>query len=302
MIYTSFACLLLILLPLSKQDDLRRLIQENPEKALPKVQVLVQENPSIETYLLMAQSWSRVDAHQSLPWLEKVFQLDPEHRDAWQLWADIMSAGRQHEFAIFRLEQQLERKPESAYLQLLLARLCVSTNAFLKAEQAFHKVAEIDPSDLKQHALYSLGYLYQSLGRVEEGILHFRKALEVNASFIPALTGLAELLINLGRWDDVGSLLDRARDVAPQNLEVLMLMGRYHLEQGEWERAAAILQSLLSKEPDHLQGHFFLARTYREAGDLVKAREQLEIFQELKLRARAETLDRYQGLAIQGGK
>lgn len=285
-------------------ERLAQLVQDHPEEAISRLQAIVKDSPSAKGYFLLARAWAQVDADQSLVWLERVFSMSPEHKEAWKLWADIMTEIEQYEYAILRLQQQLKQNPDLVHLRLLLAQLYVNTNRLAKAEKEFSGVVEVglEASDDKTQALYSLGYLYVVSGRIEQGEHLLRQVLDRDSSHVPAMTSLASLLLDTGQWEEAGQLLARLNNTQRGNPEVLLLLGRYYLTEKQWGHAVEILTQLLEKQPDHSKAHFFLGRAYKSQGKLKLAMQHFHTFQELQKKALAERLNRQKGLAVQGAK
>lgn len=184
----------------SELEELEALLETQPEELISRLEARVQKDPSPQAHFLLARAWAGLDAQRSLLWLEKVFEQVPGHRLAWQLWADIVTAAGQYEFAVLRLEQQLRRHPELAHLRLLLAQLHVNAGAFGRAEEEFRRAAEEKGADseIRAQALYSRGFLCVRLGRVGEGEDLLRRVLEVDPLHVPTLAALAGLLWSWG--------------------------------------------------------------------------------------------------------
>lgn len=279
-------------------QSLSRLLDDRPEELIARLETIVQEEPSVSSYLLMAQAWARIDANRSVGWLEKLFQLSPQHQEAWKFWADIMVAGEQYDFAILRLEQQVRQNP-SAYLHLLLAQIHVTTDSLSKAEMEFQKAFEVASAseDNQIRALYSLGYLKLIVGDVQKGEHLLRQVLDRNSSYVPALIDLSSLLLDIGQVKEAGRLLTRALQIESDNPEIILLWGRYHLGEGKWNEALQILGKLLDKYPDNSQGHFFLGQAFQRSGMPEKAGQHFHTFQELKKKSRDRQRLRSHGLA-----
>lgn len=280
------------------------LVSGRPDQAIARLEPLVREAPSPQAHLLLARAWSEVDANRSLPLLEKLFETDPENREAWELWIDIMAAAGREDQGIERLEQHLARRPGAASLRLLLGQLYVNRGALARAEEAFQQALAKGSSDpeIEKRALYSLGYLWVSLGRSEEGERALRQVLDKDGEYLPAVTALADLLINAARLDEVDQVLARAQKLEPENPEVLVLVGRYELRRKQPTRAVAVLSTVVRAHPEHLQAHFFLGQALKDLGRLAEAKRQLDHFQELRKKKRAGAVGRHSGLAVEGIK
>jgi predicted Zn-dependent protease len=275
-----------------------------PDQAIARLDPLVRQAPFPEAQLLLARAWAEIDANRSLPLLEKVFETTPENREAWELWIDIMAAAGREDQAVERLERHVARRPGAASLQLLLGQLYVNRGALARAEGTFRQTLDKSASDpeIEKRARYSLGYLWVSLGRSEEGERALRQVLNKDDAYLPALTALADLLINVARLDEADQVLARARKLAPENAEVLVLAGRYELRRKKPARAAELLSNVVRAHPEHIQAHFFLGQALKDTGRLEEAKRHLALFQELRKKKRAEIAGRRRGLAVEGIK
>ena len=271
---------------------LEQLLEDRPQEVISRLEVIVNDAPSPRVYFLLARAWARIDANESLVWLEKVFEASTEHQEAWQLWADIMTETEQYEYAVLRLQQQLRRNPESAYLRLLLAQIYVTTDALSDAEKEFRQVIEVAPeaSEHKTRALYSLGYLYVSSDRFREGEPLLREALSRDSAYVPEIRDLAELLMDRGEWQQASQLLARLSDLQPEDSLILLLLGRSYLKLSQWAEAARVLTESLKKQPDHIQTHFFLGKAYRGMRHRVRAMQHFQTFRRLQRKAAVEKL------------
>ena len=77
------------------------------------------------------------------------------------------------------LEPAVEAEPTSAALWLLLARAYFTSARLGRAEAAFERVLELDPTD--DHARFGLGRTLERLSRHEEALAQYRIA----AAFSP---------------------------------------------------------------------------------------------------------------------
>lgn len=81
--------------------------------------------------------------------------------------------------------------------------------------------------------IYSdLGNAQRELGRLDDAVASYRKALALNANFPAALGNLAQALMDLQRHDEAAALLERACALAPDNPHIVKLQGRLAFERG----------------------------------------------------------------------
>lgn len=88
--------------------------------------------------------------------------------------AEWLLADRRPLEALAALVPVLERQPRSASVQLLAGRAYLHSAQLRRAEEAFGRVLEIDPSD--HYARFALGRTLQRLGRLAEAQAQLRMA------------------------------------------------------------------------------------------------------------------------------
>ncbi|MEB3349505.1 MAG: sulfotransferase, partial [Cyanobacteriota bacterium] len=123
--------------------------------------------------------------------------------------------------AIGWLKQGLESDPDNLDLLLQLAgcgtRLLVPAAARQAAERAMALTEALDPPEpLKRaQALVAHGHVLAGDGKAEEAEATFRQALELSSAFVPALSGLGQLLLERGQVDDAIRCYEQVRSHAP---------------------------------------------------------------------------------------
>jgi tetratricopeptide (TPR) repeat protein len=104
---------------------------------------------------------------------------------------------------------------------------------------------------------------------------YFRRALEADPKFVPALTGLSETLLNglsLNRFalEDVAAeiepLINRATQVSPNSPSVLAVKGWLLTEQFQIDDALPLLQRAIKGNPNDDALHRFMGNLYERRG------------------------------------
>ncbi|MBB5807575.1 tetratricopeptide (TPR) repeat protein [Saccharothrix ecbatanensis] len=94
--------------------------------------------------------------------------------------AEALLADRRPLEALRELRVVLEAAPERASVQLLAGRAYLGSAQFKRAEAAFLKVLEFDPSD--HYARFALGRTLQRQNRLTEALTQLRMAAAMNPS------------------------------------------------------------------------------------------------------------------------
>jgi len=131
------------------------------------------------------------------------------------------------------------------------------------------------------HVQHGLGLVYHALGRPEESLNHYRRALELDPKFSEAHNNMGTLLIDLGRYDDaiaefkvaLGDILYQTPSVAEGNL------GWAYVRKGDTTQGLKHLRNAVATNPKFCRGYEWLARVGIDTqdGDLtVKSTERFE--------------------------
>jgi tetratricopeptide (TPR) repeat protein len=145
-------------------------------------------------------------------------------------------------------------------------------------------VIELDPNMMR--AYNSLGLCYDSLGRFDEAIQSFARAIELNRrqeqpSAWPSLN-LVVSLISLNRLDEAEVRLHEALSYNPKFPQAHYQLGRVLEKEGKLVEAIAPLQRAIELDPSYPEPHYTLGRIYQRQGKREEAQEQMEKFKKLR--------------------
>jgi tetratricopeptide (TPR) repeat protein len=87
------------------------------------------------------------------------------------------------------------------------------------------------------HALRSLGHAYATKGEIDNAILAYKTAIEINPNYQQALNDLGGLYNIQGRYNEAVPLLDRALQLNPDDIRAHNNMGNALLGQGRVDEA-----------------------------------------------------------------
>jgi Flp pilus assembly protein TadD len=88
--------------------------------------------------------------------------------------AELLLASRRPLAALDTLAPVLDAEPDSPSVQLLAGRAYFHSAQLVRAEQAFRRVLDADPSD--HYARFVLGRTLQRLGRLDEALTQVKMA------------------------------------------------------------------------------------------------------------------------------
>ncbi|MCM2270963.1 MAG: protein kinase [candidate division Zixibacteria bacterium] len=136
--------------------------------------------------------------------------------------------------------------------------------------QAKHAIA-IAPTLPEAHR--SLGRVYMFTGDLASAEDSFRAAIEHNPKFAIGYRTMAWLKAGQGILDDAVTWAKKSLELAPTDLETLLLLGMLNLDQRKYTVAMATLQRAIELGPDYGRAYHLLGVVYLKLGVLDLALE-----------------------------
>jgi TolB-like protein/tetratricopeptide (TPR) repeat protein len=145
--------------------------------------------------------------------------------------------------------------------------------AFARAEEAARHALELDPDLAEAHT--SLAFALQhSAWDLPAAEASFRRARELNPSYVLTRHWYAELLLIQERFDEAAGELRRARELDPLSPIVVTTEGSFHYFARRYPESLALLDTVVELHPDFVVGHLDRGRTLEELGRLEEARAE----------------------------
>jgi non-specific serine/threonine protein kinase len=144
-----------------------------------------------------------------------------------------------------------------------------------KARAAATKALELDPALAEAHA--SMGKVIELFDWDFAGAeREFRRALVINPGYATGLQWYAELLENLGRYDESLAMIRRAQEADPFSLIINAVHGQILSRSGRTNEALAQFQKTLDLERNFSLGHFLFGLALVRDGKNEEAVKELE--------------------------
>ncbi len=122
----------------------------------------------------------------------------------------------------------------------------------------------------------SLGNALYTLGRREQALAEYRKAVRLNPHYTPALYHLGKLLFDLGRPDEAVAQLLQLPPHAPEHPLARGKLGQYCYQQGLLDLARRQFEEVVALEPDSAAARLDLGLVLRDQAQFEEARKELE--------------------------
>lgn len=118
---------------------------------------------------------------------------------------------------------------------------------------------------------YMRGLQALSARQFPEARKAFTESLRINERNVMAMLGLVELSFQTQNDADTKRWLKKAEETAPNNVHVLITVGRYHLTRGQADKAENVLVRAVEADPKQLQALIDLADAHSRQGAFEKA-------------------------------
>jgi len=113
-------------------------------------------------------------------------------------------------------------------------------------------------------------------GDLNAALAHYQKALDLDASFYPALNNQGTLLEREGKHAEAAAAFSKAVGINPDDGEAYINWGHVLYEEGQYRPAIERLEQGLKRSPNSPTGNFFLGSVYLKLQDMDKAESLLK--------------------------
>jgi len=194
------------------------------------------------------------DTESSL-WLARLYRLKNEHDEAEHVLQGILKTDPENEPAVEQLTQLLMDEGKSAEAVALLEGITkhsptpvlldllgdayTQAHELEKAEAAYRKAADMDPSELSHQR--GLGQTLLAEEKYPEALAVYQKLLDLMPDDSDLYLRVAQIYRELHQLDKAEENLVKARQYAPGSLEVMYNEGMLYESEGRYEDAIRVL-------------------------------------------------------------
>jgi tetratricopeptide (TPR) repeat protein len=227
------------------------------------------------------------DAESAL-WLARLYRLKNEHDKAEQVLRSILKTDPENEPAVEQLTQLLMDEGKSAeavtllegitthspspVLMDLLGDAYTQTHELAKAEAAYRKAMELDPSELSHQR--GLGQTLLAEEKYSEALKVYQKLSDVMPDDSDVYLRIAQIYRELHQLDKAEENLVKARQYAPGSLEVMYNEAMLYQAQGRYDDAIRVLSDAVTgikgQSPAVPSRRRSLAILYQQLGQLYR--------------------------------
>ena len=197
---------------------------------------------------------------ESALWLARLYRLKNEHDRAEEVLRAILKSDPENESAVEQLTQLLmdEGKNDEAVALLegitahspspgtfdLLGDAYTQAHQLPKAEQAYRKAVEIDPSEMSHQR--GLGQTLMAEEKYSDALVVYEKLADVMPDDSDIYLRMAQIYRELHQLDKAEDNLVKARQYAPGSIEVMYNEAMLYQAQGRFEDAIRVLSDAVT--------------------------------------------------------
>jgi serine/threonine-protein kinase len=162
-----------------------------------------------------------------------------------------------------------------AYVVLPAYQPSASHDVYPKARSAAQKALQIDDSLAEAHATLGV-VLHEYDWKFTESEEEFKRALDLNPNYATAHHWYAELLLDLGRYDEAVAEIKVAQSLDPLSLIINTAVGTLLTASGKHEEAIVQLQNAIEMDANFARAHLRLAFAYEDLDRFADAAVEYE--------------------------
>lgn len=205
-----------------------------------------------------------IDLHQtghsreSVETFERIERLDPTYEAAYCNRIHVLVEMNEHEQAeeVFYLGRLQREHCPQCYFNIGVS--LAARGLYRKAISCFGRAMELP--DSAGHVHRRMADCLLADGRLDGARQHYIKALAHDGSDVAALISLADVLMQLCRYNEAEQRLNAGLRFAPDHPQVQLLWGRLMYERGDDGASGMALRRAIQLDPTVLKAHLTLAR------------------------------------------
>jgi len=208
--------------------------------------------------------------------LNQIMREQPEMVNylVYSLLYQIKSQRKDLRGALATLREGAEKFPDSTAFRSMLAVTLFDLGRFRRVVDEAEKILKIDPKFTRAHIL--LGDSYDRLGRAEDALREYRRAIELEPENVSLKITYAELLIKHNRMPDALAVYHAILDNPDvwNTPKILYQIALFNTRYGTMEKAAELLQRVVQLE-SAARYHFSLALVLAKLGRVAEGLQHM---------------------------
>jgi tetratricopeptide (TPR) repeat protein len=204
---------------------------------------------------------------------EAALRLEPTHY--WSLmrlghcWCDFGQRPEDFGTAAAIFTGCILKRPDHAHAYRCRGNAYLSLGRYEEAVADYSRAIELDPRHARD--LSNRGKLYRDLGQLDKSLDDVSRAIELDPKYVRAWINRALIYLDLGQRDKAVADLSRAIEVDPKYAVAWYNRGSAYFQLGQAEKAVANFSRAIELDPKFAAAWNYRGLAYRKLGQLEKA-------------------------------
>jgi len=193
------------------------------------------------------------EMEMSLKKFEKALDQDPELASAHGGIAVLYDRLDENDEAGRHFRKALQLSPKNSQIQNNYGQFLCRQGEFEMADEQFIAAASNPVYSGRSGALTNAGTCAMQIPDLDKAEVYFRRALEADSKYLPALTRMAQLRYDQGNYVGARGYIQRIEELTPLSPEILWLGVRVEDADGNYEASGRYAMLLKNNFPDAMQ-------------------------------------------------
>lgn len=222
--------------------------QRSPETAITQLEKFLGEKPGsyklrsalARIYASGGQADKAIATYQYT--VDNTRGKDADGIDARNRIIEILLAQKKKDEAATLIKDVLQLEPENPDSLFIRAQMSISGGDVNSAIADLRTILKNSPDSVP--ALLLMGSAQERIGATNLALDNYKKVVQTNPDNVPGLLNAARLQLDQGQTDDAQKMLEHARKLAPDNLDVARSLADVYSRKKMWKEALEICEQL----------------------------------------------------------
>lgn len=215
---------------------------------------------------------------------DEVIKIAPTNTAAYNAQVDTLILTKEYDKAIMLFNKLIELKPEKPAFYYKLAGIHRRKGDLDEALTQYRNMTRIAPDDITAHL--EIGILLEIKGMLEESVKAYQKVIELdstskvinNKNIWKAYNNLASIYASkkADRMDEALKLVEKAKELVPDNLYVNDTLGWIFYMNAEYDKAVSLLRAAIRNAAWNPTIRYHLGMAYYKKGFQIEAMAELQ--------------------------
>lgn len=250
----------------SKEEEqpTQELTSENKE--LDEINEQIINNPgSSNGFYRRAEYFAKLgELSNAIDDINRALQIDPQVDFLNLFKARVLLSQNRITDALIYAEKAVEYNKDYFEGHLLIAKLQYINGDYKVAMKELDEALKLDK--FKAEPYFVKGILFETLNDSLKAATSYQTAIEQDPEYFDAYYKLAALY-NARKPELSIQYLERAHEIAPNNLHTLRILSNQYIEQNNFEKAMYYLNKMKAIDPGYSETYFFMGKAYVDIYD-----------------------------------